>query len=375
MLKLTVILLFTILCIQVCEAQVTGNTLSDNKLKTRLDSLVERQATTFMHNGPRVGLSIGVIKDGHQYFYNYGSTEIGKVKLPTKNSVYELASITKTFASALLAKAVLEKRVSLDDDIRLYLDGQYPNLAYKNKPIKLINLANLTSGLPNWMPDKDLFSKANPDSIPYILDAVHQNYTRANLLNDLHQVRLDTIPGAVTRHCNTAAQLLGYIMERVYGAPMQTLVKIHSTKPLKMQNTSFLAKNKLPAKLVNGYDGKGRIMPFITWPDLQVAASLSSTTADMLQYMVYQMDENRPEVALSHQVTNGKPESGAIALNWKVNVAADTRKISHTGGSLGFSTYMVFYPDQKIGIILLANEAYQTAQSELVSLADKIISP
>jgi D-alanyl-D-alanine-carboxypeptidase/D-alanyl-D-alanine-endopeptidase len=360
-----------------CRAQGVQKVPTDNPLKTALDVVVHPPALVFMNSGIRAGLSIGIIKDGRTYLYNYGTTEKGGNQLPTGNSVYELASITKTFSSALLARAVLEKKVKLDDDIRLYLNGDYPNLEYKGAPIKLINLANLTSGLPNWMPDsREIFSKANPDSIPYILDAIHKKYTRANLYRDLHNVKLDTVPGAVTRHCNTAAQLLGYIMERVYGTPLETVLKKQITGLLKMKNTAFLAADKLPANLVKGYDGKGRVMPFILWEDLRVAASLSSGTADMLKYMAYQMDENKADVMLSHQPTNGKPETSAIALNWKINMTdKGQRKISHTGGSLGFSTYMVFYPDQKTGIVLLSNEADPATQGELISLADKIIKP
>ncbi|MBD1385526.1 beta-lactamase family protein [Mucilaginibacter rigui] len=371
--KVTIILL-SIISGLACYAQ---EKLSDNKLKTRFDSLVNSTVSAFMNDSSRVGLSIGIIKDGNSLIYNYGTTEKGKRKTPTANSVYELASITKTFSSALLAKAVLDKKVKLDDDIRLYLDGKYPNLEYKGVPIKLVNLANLTSGLPNWMPNnKDLFIKANPDSIPYILDGLHKKYARADLYRDLHDIKLDTVPGAVTRHCNTAAQLLGYIMERVYGASIDKLLETYFTKPLKMKNTVFLAEGKLPGALVNGYDGKGRVMPFIVWEDLRVAASISSTSSDMLKYMAYQMDESKADVMLSHRSTNGKPENGAIALNWKVNVTdKGVRKFSHTGGSLGFSSYIVFYPDQKTGIILLANEAGPTTQGALISLADKIIKP
>jgi D-alanyl-D-alanine-carboxypeptidase/D-alanyl-D-alanine-endopeptidase len=359
----------------ICRAQ-NVRLPTDNQLKTPFDSLVNNSVAAFINSGPRVGVSIGIIKDGRSHFFNYGTIEKGKNQLPTENSVYELASITKTFSSALLAQAVLDKKVKLDDDIRMYLDGEYPNLAYRGVPIKLVNLANLTSGLPNWMPDnKDLFTNVNPDSIPAVLDALHKKYKRADLYRDLHNVKLDTIPGSVTRHCNTAAQLLGYIMERVYGAPLETVLKKQLTGPLRMKNTTFLSDGKLPSTLVKGYDGKARIMPFIVWEDLQVAASLSSSTADMLKYMAYEMDE-KADVALSHQPTNGKQENGAIALNWKINTTANNgRKVSHTGGSLGFSTYIVFYPDKKIGIILLTNEADPATQGELIGLADKIFKP
>ncbi|UQB69792.1 serine hydrolase domain-containing protein [Epilithonimonas zeae] len=349
---------------------------TDNQLKSALDSLVERSVSAFMKNSSRVGISVGIIQNGKSFLYNYGSTGKDNQELPTGNTVYELASITKTFGATLLAKAVLDKKVNLKDDIRKYLKEDYPNLEYDGKPITLLNLANLTSGLPNWMPDKDLFGNADPEAIPFILDSVHTKYSREDLYRDLHNVKLKAIPGSVSRHCNTAAQLLGFIMENVYKDSFDNLLKIYFTKPLKMKNTYLLAPGKLPRKLAKGYDGKGRLMPIIDWEDLQVAASIASTSSDMLKYMAFQLDETNAAVKLSHQPTFGKVEDGAVALNWKIKTTVDGRRsISHTGGSLGFSSYMVFYPESNAGIVLLSNEADQYTQNELILLADKILTP
>lgn len=348
---------------------------SDNKLKTPLDTLVSQSVTAFMGNTARVGLSIGIIKNGQSYFYNYGSTQINKSLLPTKNTVYELASITKTFSATLLAHAVIDKKVSLNDDIRKHLNDDYPNLVYNGTPITLLNLANLTSALPNWMPDKDIFGKADPDSIPYILDSVHAKYSRQDFYRDLHDVKLQVLPGSVARHCNTAAQLLGYIMERVYQDSFDNLLNKHFSKPLKMRNTHLLKPGKLPAQIAKGYDGKGREMPFIDWQDLQVAASIASSTSDMLKYMAFQLDETNDVVNLSHKTTFGKLEDGAIALNWKVKQASGgKRSISHAGGSLGFSSYMVFYPELNSGVVLLSNQADPSTQNELIALSEKIMN-
>ncbi|MCP9750082.1 serine hydrolase [Ferruginibacter sp. HRS2-29] len=374
--KSALILLFHIYTL-ICSAQINNAQIpSDNNLTTELDSLVDRSISTFMKNPSRVGISIGIIIKGKSYLYNYGSAEKGKTELPTGNTVYELASITKTFGATLLAKAVMDKKVDLNDDIRKYLKGDYPDLNYNGTPVTLLNLANLTSGLPNWMPDKDIFGKADPDSIPFILDSVHKRYSRADLYRDLHQVKLKVLPGTVARHCNTAAQLLGYIMEGVYNDSYENLLKIHFSSPLKMNNTILLKPGNLPKKMAKGYDGKGRIMPVIDWEDLRVAASVASSASDMLKYIAFQLDETNPVVKLSHQPTFGKLEEGAIALNWKVKKTTDGRRsISHTGGSLGFSSYLLLYPDSNSGIVLLANEADQGTQNELIAVADKILKP
>jgi serine-type D-Ala-D-Ala carboxypeptidase/endopeptidase len=354
-----------------CHAQKLP---TDNKLKTTLDSLVDQSVASFMQNNSRVGISIGIIKNGKLYFYNYGSTKRGKQNLPTKNTIYELASITKTFGTTLLAQAVIDKKVNLDDDIRKYLKEDYPNLNYNGTPVTLLNLANLTSGLPNWMPDKDIFGKADPDSIPYILDSVHTKYSRQDFYRDLHQVNLKVLPGNVSRHCNTAAQLLGYIMESVYNDSYENLLKKYFVEPLKMENTYLLESGKLPKKMAIGYDGKGRIMPTADWEDLRVAASIASSTSDMLKYMKFQLNEKNAIVKLSHQPTFGKIQDGAIALNWKIKKTEDGRlSISHTGGSLGFSSYILFYPASNSGIVLLSNEADQDTQNEIIILAENIM--
>ncbi|SHH70025.1 serine hydrolase domain-containing protein [Flavobacterium defluvii] len=360
----------------ICSAQIDKTKIpTDNKLKTKLDSLVDRSVFTFMNNNSRVGISIGIIKNGKQFIYNYGSTQREKQELPTGSTVYELASISKTFASTLLARAVLEGKVNLNDDIRKYLKEEYPNLESNGRPITLLNLANLTSGLPNWMPDKDLFGKANPDDIPYILDSVHKKYSRQDFYRDLHNVKLQAIPGTVSRHCNTAAQLLGYIMESVYNDTYENLLKMYFVYPLKMKNTSLLKSGKIPTKMAKGYDAKGRIMPIIDWEDLQVAASVVSSISDMLKYMAFQLNEKDAAVKLSHEPTFGKAEDNAIALNWKLKKTNNIMSISHTGGSLGFSSYMIFYPDLNSGIVLLSNEADQNTQNELIALSDVILKP
>jgi len=360
----------------ICSAQTDKTKIpTDNKLKTKLDSLVDRSVFTFMNNSSRVGISIGIIKNGKQFIYNYGSTQREKPELPTGSTVYELASISKTFASTLLARAVLENKVNLNDDIRKYLKEEYLNLESNGTPITLLNLANLTSGLPNWMPDKDLFGKADPDDIAHILDSVHRKYSRQDFYRDLHNVKLQTTPGTVSRHCNTAAQLLGYIMEGVYNDSYENLLKMYFAEPLKMKNTFLLKSGKTPIKMAKGYDGRGRIMPIINWEDLQVAASIVSSSSDMLKYMAFQLNEQDAVVKLSHEPTFGKIEDNAIALNWKLKKTNNIEGISHTGGSLGFSSYMIFYPDLNSGIVLLSNEADQGTQNELIALSDAILKP
>jgi len=104
-------------------------------------AIVDHAVDSFFKNTPQaVGLSIGVVKADKTYTYNYGTVERGKKVPPTANTLYPIASITKTFTGALLAQAALEGKIKLDDNVGKYLDGDYPNLGFQAHPIRLFDL-------------------------------------------------------------------------------------------------------------------------------------------------------------------------------------------------------------------------------------------
>ncbi len=340
-----------------------------------LDPLVEKLGDEFMNSPEAVGLSVGVYDNGKIYHYHFGETEKGNKQVPTQNTVYEIGSITKTFASTVLAYAVLEKKVKLEDDIRKYLGGNYPNLAYAGQPIRLIHLASLTSGLPNWLPDRpEIFANTNPDSIPYALMAVHRDYRRQHFYEDLRRVKLDTLPGVIPKHSNVAAQLLGYVLEGVYKTSFQELLEKYLIKPLGMENTSLLTSGPTPGLLAKGHNEKGQGMPYLDMKEMQPAGGLRSTTADMLQYIRFQLDQSNPAVRMTHRKTWEKPGKPAVGLNWQIEeTAGGARHLWHTGGTFGFSSYVVLYPASGVGLVLLANESDGAAQGRLAQAAEKIL--
>lgn len=108
--KIQLGILFLLIQVISLPAQTINNKVSiDNKLKSKVDLAVQKAAHTYMNDKRTVGLSIGIYKDGKTYMYNYGETKKGYKKLPTKETIYEIASITKTFTGFLLAQAVIEK--------------------------------------------------------------------------------------------------------------------------------------------------------------------------------------------------------------------------------------------------------------------------
>ena len=342
--------------------------------KARIDLMIEQQGTAFVQEKAGVGLSVGIVRNGQTQFYNFGRTEKGKSLLPTQNTIYEIGSISKTVGSLLLAKAVVEKRVRLDDDIRTYLDGAYPNLAYKGKAIQLVHLTNMTSELPDNFPERpDSIKRANSDQVPFMMVNLMRGYTRQNFFYDLHTVTLKATPGQNPRHSNVAAQLLGYILEKVYQMPFNELVATQIDKPLAMRTTSV---SEPPSdRFAIGYNENGTQMPAFTMTEMQAAGGLRYSPADMLKYVAWQLNEKDEAVKLSHQPTWGSPDNTALALNWLVDKTIDSkRRLRQSGGTFGCASYCDLYPDQNVGIVLLSNESDQTTQNRLRAISDKIMN-
>jgi serine-type D-Ala-D-Ala carboxypeptidase/endopeptidase len=209
-----------------------------------VQTIVDNAAITFLKSAPQVpGFSVGVLKDGKVYTYNYGTIDYGKTDKAVQrkagaDTLYAIASVTKTFTGTLLATAVLEGKVKFDDDVRKYLDGNYPNLEYQGHPIRLEHLVNHNSGLPFNLPD----IPENRPPFPLVSAATRQmldRYTRKDFLADLHKVEIKTLPGEKFSYSNSAAVLLSIILERVYGMPYEDLVKQKIATPLGMQDTTM----------------------------------------------------------------------------------------------------------------------------------------
>lgn len=345
-----------------------------NILKAQsVDSVVKHAANNFMANGSRVGFSIGIIKYDSTFKYNFGVVRKDKSNPPTEHTIYELGSVTKTFTSLLLAEAVKENKVKLSDDIRKFLHGSYPNLQFHGKPIQILYLANLTSGLPNNLPEKMPEMKSSkPDSQIYEVRNFHDAYSKAQFLKDLHNVKLTKEPGLNPAHSNTAAELLAFVLEDVYGRNYEQLLVKYEIGPLKMENTFVVLPPSKKYYSALGYNDKGVLMPDIP-KDAGGAGILKSSLNDMIKYMNYQLQEKNINVKLNHKPTWGNPETFAVGLNWSIKTNFDVKtKIWTSGGTFGQSCYICLYPDRKFGIVILTNESDGQVQDQLSEMAQTI---
>ncbi len=144
------------------NARKAADTVGPRGPADSIDYFVDRAVQEFLSATPQaVGLSVGVIFNDDIRSLHFGTTSPESAVSPTDDTIYGIASVTKTFTGVLLAKAALDGKLRLDDDIRDYLGGSYPNLEQNGYPITVAQLVNHTSGLPNTMPDRPGSALAN----------------------------------------------------------------------------------------------------------------------------------------------------------------------------------------------------------------------
>jgi len=349
-----------------------GQLPSDNPMQTTIDKTIDKAVGEFFATNQHVGLSIGIYDHGKVAFYNYGTINKSDPGLPSQTSIYEIASITKTFTGALASKALLDGKMSLDGDFRAYLPEPYPNLEKNGKPITLRLLAAHKAGLPKNVPDTDaLFKNPNFDTLPYQLIELEKSYDDAAYLRALHHLELRSEPGTDFVYSNFGIKLIGFGLQHVYHQSLEELLKAKILDPLGMKRTGLAVQPQDQPFLVHGYSPSGKPMPYHLF-NAGAAGGLYSNSEDMVRYIAWQLDENDPVINRSHSAIFGSGEPVQLGIVWYITREAGERKIWESGGAFGMASELVLYPESKFGIILLANDGGFSTQDELGALAKKV---
>jgi D-alanyl-D-alanine-carboxypeptidase/D-alanyl-D-alanine-endopeptidase len=353
-------------CLVACSIQPKAGAID----RTQVDELGER----FVREGATRALSLGVIKDGVTYTFNYGEYDRARHLRPGAGTLYAIGSLTKTFAATLLAQAVVEGRVKLDDDIRRHLDGPYPNLEFNGEPIQLVHLLNHNSGLPRMFPQS---AAGNPSPDPKVEReriaaerAVLQRYSDEDFLSELRTVQLEAAPGTRFQYSNTGAELLRRILERLYGKSFDALVREQITGPLGMRNTSVSLRAEDAKRLV-GYDAEG-VAVSSNADFMPAAGGLKSTVRDMMSYTRWHLAERAAAVRLTHQPQWRIDGNYSLGLNWQILTLPNYRVIWQEGGVPGFASYCVLYPELDLGIVAFTNALDPGTAAQLSGLVKQL---
>ncbi len=321
----------------------------------QLFASMDANAKEFLKESKANSVSIGIIKDGKTYTRHYGEIDRGKGNKANNSTLFEVASITKLFTGALMAKAVLDGKIKLDDDIRKYINGSYPNLEYKGTPITIKDLVSLKTGFSSDLPDKTELLKIKNDSVPFKIKKLEESYTKEHFFNDLKLIKLDTLPGKVYKYNNGSVQLAAHILENVYHKSYETLLKENILSPLNLKGTKLQTNRN--EHIANGYNENGILMPNMSNTLWNSSGSLKSTLSDLTKFLRFELNQKNVIVKESQRdLLNNKNYWNGYFWD-EVTDNHNGRNSRKHGGAFGTQNLFWVFPNYNIGISIITNQS------------------
>jgi CubicO group peptidase (beta-lactamase class C family) len=323
---------------------VTVSPSPQRELDAKIDAIFSAQAK------PGVpGCAVGVYRAGEILFargYGLANLEYG---LPlTKDSVFDVASISKQFTAMATLLLEREGKISLEDDIRKYV----PEMPDYGHTIRLHHLLHHTSGVREYVSLLSLAGREN--------DLV----TDEDLLFLLHQQKaLNFVPGTEWEYSNTGYFLLSIVVKRAAGMKFSAFVKERIFDPLGMKNTTILDDHRAIVRgRATGYavakDGLTLHTVISRW-EHPGASRVATTVGDLARW-----DANFYDPLVGDRTTiermrtpgtldSGKPLTYALGL---VEETVRGRHVeSHTGSTGGYVSDLIRFPAEQLTVACLCN--------------------
>lgn len=319
-------------------------------------------------------ISIGVYKDGKTYINHYGELDQGKNNRPTDETIYEIGSVSKTFAGTLVAQAEVEGKLYLNDDIRKYLKEDFPNLEYQGNPIRIKHLITHTSRLPRFLPETITQIVENPtDSLAFNIYEIEKNYSKKKFFSDLHAIVLDTIPGTKDSYSSADTELIAHILENIYKKSYNELIQEKISTKLGMKNTGTVLQEDLQNNFANGYMENNTLAPSMISSLWGAGGGMTSTLPDLMKYVKFQLNKENVIAVKSHQVVfqNGDFK---IGYYWPIRFDESYGTYySHHGGTFGSQNYLFIFPEKDLGISIITNQNVLKTSNKLATVVDGIM--
>ena len=315
------------------------------------------------------GMAVAIVdENGLTFFQGEGYMNIREKNPVEADTIFLLASITKTITGVAVMQLAEEGEIDLDTDVNEYLPYSVRNPQYPKRVITVrMLLCHTSSVADNWdVMDQTYTYGSNPE---ISLQAFCEGYFDPNgKWYNSRENYLDDKPGACYEYSNCGYALLGHLVEIVAGQPFYSYCDENIFIPLGMNDTSLMLEDLEENRIAIPYAG-GRAIEhytFATYPDGGLRTSCEDFArfiAMMINGGSYQGTEilKRETVeAMFQEQYRGIAENQGITWDLAINELYDIQSsgvlIGHNGGEEGADTLMFFNPQTKKGAMIFINE-------------------
>jgi beta-lactamase class C len=350
------------------------------------DATVEQAAHSVMTQYAIPGMAIAITSAGRQQFYEFGMASKEADQAVTRDTLFEVGSVSKTLTATLAAYAQARGVLNLTDNPGRYLPALKGSAL---DDVSLINLATHTAGdFPLQLPD--------------------EVQTEQQLADYFASWRPQQAPGTYRSYANPSIGLLGRVTAAAFKQPYAEALQSQLLQPLNMTSTFITVPADEMKRYAQGYNSDGkpvRLNPALLADE---AYGVKTSSKDLLRFVEAQLGTVKTDEAIRTAMMltrTGHYRVGAMtqALIWEQYPypaklddlrAGNSSKmvleshpaepispplepqqavwVNKTGSTNGFGAYVAFVPERQQGIVILANRYYPN--EERVALAYKILS-
>ncbi|MER9677296.1 serine hydrolase domain-containing protein [Mesorhizobium sp. M0208] len=314
-----------------------------------IDPELLNQARLEMQSDRVPGIALGVYHEGCTATAGLGVTNVLHPQPVDGNTLFQIASITKTFTVTALLQLVEQGRLNLDDPVHAHL----PRFTVADPAVSsAVTIRDCLTHSCGW--EGDFFEDTGWGD-----DALAAMVAR---MDKLVQV---TPLGRMWSYNNAAFYVLGRILEVLHGRPYEEVLDEALLAPLGMDGACFFAHHLLHRKFAVGHAERGGqtviarpwAMPRCVNPSGGVVASADH----LMRYAQFQLDGG--EVLgdtmrlAAFEPAGPSSDTPEIGLGWWLDDSTGERVVSHGGGANGQPCLFAMIPSRRFAIAVLTNGA------------------
>lgn len=369
---------------------------SNNQLLSGLDDLLNEKCAA----EKVTGMALMVSKNGEPiYDHFYGYRDIERELPINKDTIFGVASITKSFAALAIMQLVDAKKLSADDLVIKWLpEFKTPNNQYLDQ-IQVRHFMSHSSGLPGMeaVNRARALSKASDPDGEYLsgqlalLSSGQPIKNVVGLMNAMADMDYELLgpPGTRFNYSNEGFAMLQEIIERASGKPFIKYMNEHILEPLEMSRSIFLTEelqdfDNVTELYAYKHEKDGTFHSPAWWDvgDIYSNGSLKTTAADLMNYL---------EVYRNNGVVHGRriiseeslremttiqfntPTGRGYGYGLQIDQQHGIEFIGHGGSIKGVSSHMKVVPSKGISSIVLVNLADVAVEDVLMTALSHII--
>ncbi len=315
-----------------------------DKLKSEKRERIEDFVSEQIAENNIPGISVAIVEDDSLiYAKGFGARDLGDNLPATKNTLYGVASITKSFTASSVMKLVEQGKLNLDDKISDYLPVKWGD------KVTIHNLLTHSSGMPSLGVSEALIDRLiDMDERGISLSSLDDFYIHLNSAED----EIAYKPGEKFFYFNSGYALLGQLIKEITGTEYTDFVKEKILGPLNMKRSRFYYKEE--GDIMTPYfmeDDQPKSTPYPLREIGHPGGGLLSSVSELANYLIMNMNEGEfdgkqvlkpPSLEKVHS-PHIKREVGDYGYGWGIDELKGEKLIGHSGsiavsgGYIGFT--------------------------------------